>query len=280
MKVSFLGLGMMGTPMALNIARKFPVIVWNRSPSKYTAVVRARVSIGHTPAQVVQKSDVIFSMLFDGAAIQSILDDDFKKALNGKTLINTSSVSVDFSHHLDQFVRKAGGTFVEMPVSGSKVPAEQGRLVGMIAGERSAAESIRAVVEPITAATIYCGPIGSGLKTKYAVNLYLVTMTAGLAESMNLARAQALDLRAFGDVLNACPLASVYSKAKIAKMLDQDWSAQAAIKDCYNSTELIRTAAETVGLKLPLANVAGLLYKKATESGLGEEDMIAVVKLS
>lgn len=279
MSIGFLGLGVMGTPMALNLCRKFPTTVWNRTASKCAALVHAGAGLGQTPAKVVEQSDVIFTMMFDGPAIQSIIDDDFRKALRGKTLINTSSVSVEFSRSLAQDIREAGGKFIEMPVSGSKVPAEQGNLVGMMAGDLAECESIRPFIEPITSAAIYCGPIGAGLKTKYAVNAFLITITAGLAESTNLARAQGLNLEAFSSVLNAGPLASAYSKIKLAKMTQQDWSAQAAVKDCFNSTELIRTAAETAEAKIPLIQVCNSLYRQAMESGLENEDMIAVYRV-
>ncbi|KAH8803713.1 NAD binding domain of 6-phosphogluconate dehydrogenase-domain-containing protein [Xylogone sp. PMI_703] len=281
MKVGFLGLGMMGTPMAINLCRKFSVIVWNRSESKYKNLVDAGASVGMTPSHVVKQSDIVFTMLFDDSAIQSMIDsdDNFLKSMRGKTLINTSSVSVAYSHKLAQQVHDAGGNFVEMPVSGSKIPAEQGQLVGMIAGEPAISDLIHPIVEPITCAAVYCGPIGSGLKAKYAVNLFLVSVTAGLVESMNLARAQGLPLESFGRVLNACPLASAYSKVKIAKILREDWSPQAAIKDCYNSTRLIQSAAQDVKVQTPLIQICNSLYRDAHNSGLGGEDMIAIYKL-
>ena len=170
-RIGFLGLGMMGMPMALNLARTFPLTVWNRSSSKYPALTQAGATIGTTPSQVVEKSDVIFTMLFDGPAIQSIVDERFKSAIRGKTLVNTSSVPVDFSRRLAEQINEAGGDFIEMPVSGSKVPAEQGQLVGMMAGDPETAERVKPFVRPLTKAAVYCGPIGSGLKTKYAVNL-------------------------------------------------------------------------------------------------------------
>ncbi|KAL9570956.1 hypothetical protein ACKAV7_005293 [Fusarium commune] len=283
MRIGFLGLGTMGTPMALNLRRQFPVTVWNRNGAKCTPLIEAGAKAAKTPSEVVEKSDVIFTMLFNDQAIQSMIDNqpgnNFMKAIRGKTLINTSSVSVAFSHKLAQQVQNAGGKFVEMPVSGSKGPAEQGQLVGMMAGDPEVAEQIRPVVKPITTAAIYCGPIGSGLKAKYSINLFLVSVTAGLAESVNLARAQGLDLEAFGQVLNSCPLASAYSKVKIAKILKGDWTPQAAIKDCYNSTELIKSAAQGVQVETPLIQVCNSLYREAHENGWGEEDMMAIYKL-
>ena len=274
-----MGLGVMGTPMALNLARKYPLTVWNRTASKYPLVRQAGAEVAETPRALVDASDVVFTMLFNEAAFQSILGAEFMEGLRGKTIINTSSVSVSFSQDLADQVHQAGGHFIEMPVSGSKVPAEQGQLIGMIAGEPSVAERIRPLVEPITKNAVYCGEIGTGLKTKYAVNLYLITMTAGLAESMALARAQGLDIKAFGRVLDAGPMASAYSKLKVAKMIDQDWSAQAAIKDCYNLTQLIDSASDAVHAHSPLIHLSGLLYKQAIERGLGDHDMIAIEKV-
>lgn len=279
MKIGFMGLGVMGIPMALNMARRYSLTVWNRTPSKYTVLCQAGAKVADAPWQLVQDTDVIFAMLFNETAFNSVLDSKFKEALRGKTLVNTSSVSVDFSKYLADQVGQAGGQFVEMPVSGSKVPAEQGQLIGMIAGDRSVAEKIMPIVEPITKKAIYCGEIGMGLKTKYAVNLYLITMTAGLAESMALARAQNLDIEAFGQVLDAGPMASAYSKIKVAKMINQDWSAQAAIKDCYNITELIDSASNALDAQTPLIHLTGSLYKQAIDRGFGEYDMIAVEKV-
>ncbi|KAB8254134.1 putative NAD binding NADP oxidoreductase coenzyme F420-dependent [Aspergillus pseudonomiae] len=279
MRVGFLGLGVMGTPMARNLSRKFPLIVWNRSAAKYSALKEEGVTIGESPTSVVKQSDIIFIMLFDARAIKSILSDDFKRALRGKTLINTSSVSVEFSMSLAEQIHQAGGDFIEMPVSGSKVPAEKAQLVGMMAGDAAVAQRIKQVVEPITRAAIFCGPIGSGLKAKYAVNTLLVTYTVGLAESMNLARAQGIDLAAFAEVLDACPMASAYSKIKVQKILNEDWSPQATLKDCYNSTQLIQNAVKLANTRSPSMEICDKLYQTAVDAGLSEEDMISIAKV-
>lgn len=105
-----------------------------------------------------------------------------------------------------------------MPSSGSRAPAEQGQLVGMMTGDPEVAERIKPFVQPFTTAAVYCGPIGAGLKTKYAVNLFMITLTAGLAESMSPARAQGLDLETVGQALNAGSMASCYSKVKVVKI--------------------------------------------------------------
>jgi 3-hydroxyisobutyrate dehydrogenase-like beta-hydroxyacid dehydrogenase len=280
MRLGFIGLGVMGVPMARNLSRHFPLTVWNRSPSKYALLEEtgAKVATAESPVEVVAQSDVTFVMLFNALAFDSILTPDFYSALRGKTLVNTSSVGVEFNKFLAEKVHAAGGTFLEMPVSGSKVPAEQGQLVGLMAGDPEVADGIRPFVKPLIKSAVYCGPIGSGLKAKYAVNTLLITLTVGLSESVNLARAQGLDLEAFERVLEACPMASPYSKLKVAKIRNNDWSAQASLKDCYNSTQLIESAAAAAETRSPLMEACGKLYKEAMEAGLGEEDMISIVK--
>ncbi|KAM3442399.1 hypothetical protein MY4824_000993 [Beauveria thailandica] len=281
MRVGFMGLGFMGTPMALNLAKKFPLTVWNRSAAKYEPFRSTSATIADSPAAVLRRSDVVFTMLFNEAAYRAVLNQDgFTDALRGKTIINTSSVSVAFSQSLDEQVRRAGGRFLEMPVSGSRVPAEQGQLVGMLAGDGDEARRVAPLLEPITKAAVYCGSaIGSGLRTKFATNLFLITMTAGLAEAMNLARAQGIDVAAFGRVLDAGPMASAYSRLKVAKMMAEDWSPQAAVADCYNLTELVQEAAGEAGAQTPLMTVCNALYKEAVERGFGGDDMIAIHKV-
>ncbi|KAL2811421.1 putative NAD binding NADP oxidoreductase coenzyme F420-dependent [Aspergillus granulosus] len=280
MRLGFIGFGVMGVPMARNLARNFPLTVWNRSPSKHALLKEtgAQFAISETPAKVIAQSDITFVMLFNASAIESILAPDFFHALRDKTLVNSSSIPVEFNEALAWRVRVAGGDFLEMPVSGSRVPAEQGQLVGLMAGDSQVADRIRPFVRPLTRSAVYCGPIGSGLKAKYAVNTLLITLTVGLSESVNLARAQDLDLKAFEQVLEACPMASAYSKLKAAKVRDEDWSAQASLKDCYNSTQLIESAAAAAGTRSPLMQLCGKLYKEAIETGLGEEDMISIAK--
>ncbi|GAB1312344.1 hypothetical protein MFIFM68171_02554 [Madurella fahalii] len=92
---------------------------------------------------------------------------EFRRAIR-KTLVICNSVSVAFSKYLSEQIHNAGGDFIE-----GKVPAEQGQLVGMMAGEPAVADRIRPVVVPMTSAAVYYGPIGSGLKTGYVVNRYL-----------------------------------------------------------------------------------------------------------
>jgi 3-hydroxyisobutyrate dehydrogenase-like beta-hydroxyacid dehydrogenase len=280
MAVGFLGLGVMGLPMARNLARHYPLTVWNRSASKYALLTDTEnITVAETPLQVIEASDIIFIMLFDADAIDVVLTNEVKSALRGKTVVNSTSVTVEYSQNLGETIHDVfGGDFLEMPVSGSKIPAEQGHLVGLMAGEIDVAERVRPFLHPLTSAAIYCGPLGSGLKAKYAANTFATILAAGVAETMQFAQALGLELEAFGRVLNASPMASAYSRGKVAKIQDGDWEAQASVGVCCYSARLIEAAAEEAGAGLPLMRTCKGLYQEAMEDGLGEEDMVAVIK--
>ncbi|KAJ5721966.1 hypothetical protein N7488_000001 [Penicillium malachiteum] len=170
MRLGFLGLGVMRVPMARNLAAKFPLAVWYQSPTKSQILKKAGASTKESPQKVPRSSDITFLMLFNVSAINSIMSDELTRALREKTLF------------LDREVQRARGNFVETPVSGSKVPPEQGQLVGMMAGNPDIAKLVRPYVEPLTCYAIYCGHVGSGLKAKYAINTLLITATVGLAK--------------------------------------------------------------------------------------------------
>ncbi|KAF5854915.1 hypothetical protein ETB97_010673 [Aspergillus alliaceus] len=261
MRLSFLGLGTMGTPMALNLSRQFPVTIWNRSPSKCTPLRQKGLTIGETPAKVASQSDIIFTMLFDGPAVESILTPEFKSALRGKTLINTSSVTVECSHCLASQVHAVGVHFIEMPVSGSKVPVEQGRLVAA----DSCGRLLRA--DWIWAYDEVCGE---------PVSYYDDGGAGRVCESGERA---GLDLKAFGRVLGAGSLVSLYSGLKVEKMVMGHWGAQETVRDCFNITELIRGATGEVDAEAPLIALCGELYGMAVEAGLEVKDMVAVMKV-
>src|SRR6478672_13782175 len=122
-----------------------------------------------------------------------------------------------------------------------------------------------------------CGPVPAGLGTKLAVNLYLCTMVAGLAEAYHLATALGLDLTAFQQALDAGPMASAVSTLKLAKLLARDFDAQAAVRDVHTNTRLVAEAARSVGAASPLLDVTRQLFRATEDSGAGALDMAAVL---
>jgi len=143
--IGFIGLGLMGEPMALNLLRaQMPLLVWNRSPAKSDLLAKAGARIAKDPQDVFQRCEVVILMLRDAEATDIVLgrqDVTFRARVDRHTIINMATTSPFYSESLEADIRAHGGQYVEAPVSGSRKPAEAGQLVAMLAGACDAVES-------------------------------------------------------------------------------------------------------------------------------------------
>lgn len=280
--VGFIGLGVMGQPMALNLARSgAPLTVWNRSADKTTALREAGAVAASTPAEVFQRARVVIVMLADGAAIDSVLGRGtpaFGANVSGRTIVHMGTTSPAYSRGLEAEILAGGGRYAEAPVSGSRKPAESAQLVAMVAGDPAVVEAIRPLLMPMCREIVACGPVPSALLMKLAVNLFLITMVTGLAESIHFAERHGLDARRLLSVLDAGPMASSVSRLKAVKLVDQDFSVQAAIADVLKNNRLIAESARSSEIATPLLDVCHGLYAETVALGHGQSDMVAVIR--
>ncbi len=280
--VGFIGLGTMGEPMALNLARAgTPLLVWNRSPAKRRVLAAAGAEVGKDPAEVLARCGVVILMLVDGAATDAVLargDPAFGHRVAGRTLVNMATTEPRYSAALEADVRARGGRYVEAPVSGSRIPAEAGQLVAMLAGEPEAVAAIRPLLAPMCREAIACGAVPNALLTKLAVNLFLIAMVTGLAEAVHFAARHGLDLARLLAVLEAGPMASEVSRVKGAKLVAADFAVQAAISNVLENSRLIAEAARAAGVASPLLDVCHALYGETHALGLAGADMVAVIR--
>ena len=281
LRVGFIGLGIMGRPMASNLLRAgVPLAVWNRSPEAVERLARDGARPLPSPTAVFAESDVVLLMLAHEAAVDEVLrrgTPEFAPMVAGRTVVPCGTTSAAFSAGLERDVVAAGGRYVEAPVSGSRVPAERGELVGLLAGADDAVEEVAPLLARTCRTVVRCGAVPAALGTKLAVNLYLCTMVAGLAEAYHLATALELDLDAFRQALDAGPMASAVSTLKLAKLVERDFDVQAAIRDVHLNTRLVAEAARSVGAASPLLDATSELFRETEESGAGALDMAAVV---
>lgn len=279
--VGFLGLGLMGTPMALRLARAgTPLVVWNRTPSACAPLRDAGADVATGPAEVFARADVVLLMLANTGAIDAVLrrgTPAFAGLVRDRTVVHMGTTAPEYSRGLAADVHAAGGCYVEAPVSGSRVPAEQGALVAMLAGADDAVAVVRPLLAPMCRETVPCGAVPGALLTKLAVNLYLVTMVTGLAEAFHFAHRHGLDLDVVRAVLDAGPMASDVSRVKAAKLVAGDVTAQAAAADVAYNARLIVDAARAAGVASPLVDVARTLFDETVAAGRGADDMVAVL---
>ncbi len=282
MDIGFIGLGVMGTPMALNLARAgTPLVVWSRSPDGYDALRAAGARVADEAGQVYAQCRTVILMLANDAAIDTVLargTDDFETRVRDHVIVNMGTTSADYSRQLGADIEAAGGRYVEAPVSGSRKPAEAGQLVVMLAGHDDDVAAVRELVRPLCRDSFVCGAVPSALAMKLSVNLFLITMVTGLTESVHFAERQGIDLALFAEVLNAGPMASDVSRVKLGKLVTQDFSVQAAITDVLKNSRLVAEAARSAGIASPLLDASHALYGETEAQGLGASDMVAVIR--
>ncbi|WP_151476233.1 NAD(P)-dependent oxidoreductase [Streptomyces albicerus] len=282
MYVGFVGLGLMGQPMALNLARAgTPLVVWNRTPARCAPLRAAGAEVAASPAEVFDRADAVILMLADETAIDVVLSrgtPDFAARVAGHTVVHMGTTSPEYSGSLEADIRAAGGRYAEAPVSGSRVPAEQGQLVAMLAGDDHAVETVRPLLAPMCAETFDCGPVPNALLMKLSVNLFLITLVTGLTEAFHFADRYGLDQRLLQNVLDAGPMASSVSRMKAPKLLARDFAAQAAAEDVLKNNRLIAEAARKADLASPLLDVCHALFGETVAQGHGGEDMVAVLR--
>ncbi|MFC8391269.1 NAD(P)-dependent oxidoreductase [Streptomyces sp. NPDC057238] len=282
MRVGFIGLGVMGRPMALNLARAgTPLVVWNRTPARCAPLRDAGAEVAGSAEEVFERAGTVLLMLADETAVDTVLGrgtPDFAARVAGRAVVHMGTTSPEYSAALEDAVREAGGAYVEAPVSGSRVPAEQGQLVAMLAGDPSAAAAVRPLLAPMCREAFDCGAVPGALLMKLSVNLFLITQVTGLTEAFHFADRHGLDRRRFLEVLDAGPMASAVSRMKAPKLLARDFAVQAAATDVLKNNRLIAQAARRAGLASPLLDVCHALFDETVAGGHGGEDMVAVLR--
>jgi 3-hydroxyisobutyrate dehydrogenase len=280
--VGFIGLGVMGQPMARNLAAAgTKLVVWNRSVERAGPLREAGAAVANAVHEVFSSARIIFLMLVNESATDEVLRRGtaaFAELVAGHTVISMGSTAPSYSRELGADIHRAGGRYIECPVSGSRKPAEAGQLVGLLGGDAAAAEEIRPLLRSMCRHVVDCGPAGHAMMMKLAINLHLNTMLAGLAEAVNFARRQGLDVSRLRDAISAGPLACDVSRVKLPKFVERNFEVQAATADALHSCRLIAAAARDAGIATPLLDLSADLYAESVDAGNGRLDMISVIE--
>ncbi|XP_057509590.1 glyoxylate/succinic semialdehyde reductase 1-like isoform X2 [Actinidia eriantha] len=204
-EVGFLGLGIMGKAMSMNLIRHgFKVTVWNRTLSRCDELVEHGASVAETPAAVVKKCKYTIAMLSDpSAALSVVFDKDgvLEQMCSGKGYVDMSTVDSDTSSKISEAITSKGGCFLEAPVSGSKKPAEDGQLVILAAGEKKLYEEALPAFDVMGKKSLFLGQVGNGAKMKLVVNMIMGSMLNAFSEGLILADKSGLNTQTLLDVI-------------------------------------------------------------------------------
>ena len=279
-EIGFIGLGLMGEPMALNlVGAGVNLLAWNRTPAKLDPIIEAGAEAATSAEEVFDRCETAILMLAAPDATDAVLGrghDVFERNVRGRLIVNTGTAPPAWSASLAAEVADAGGRYVEAPVSGSRQQAQDRRLVAMLSGEPQDVAAARELLDPICHASFDCGAIPGALRMKLAVNLFMIVMVSGLVEAFHFAERAGIDQSVLRDILAASPMASDVSQVKADKLVARDWAAQAAITDVLKNVDLVREAGRGAGATAPLIGLCRELYGSAVADGNGGLDMVAV----
>ena len=276
-KIGVIGLGSMGQPIADNIIKAgFQVVVSSRT-KKTLDYFKNKAIIADSPIDVIEQANIILFVLPTNKEIEEIVS-AANKRLKNKTLLNLSTISPKSSVELNKIIKKFGGEYVECLISGSRKPAIDGTLLLLTAGSTKKLDSLSDLFNSFSRKTVHCGKIPNASKMKLANNLLLITMFNGLMEAVNFARQIGIKEKEYLEMIDSGPMSNAVFKSKYQKILDNDYSAQAPLRLVYKDTRLICDLANEYGISLPLFTNHRKLLKKGLDSGLGDIDIISIIK--
>uniref|UniRef100_A0A0D6R0W0 6-phosphogluconate dehydrogenase NADP-binding domain-containing protein n=1 Tax=Araucaria cunninghamii TaxID=56994 RepID=A0A0D6R0W0_ARACU len=297
MEVGFLGLGIMGKAMAVNLLKNgFNVTVWNRTLSKCEDLVEYGASVGQTPAEIVKKCKYTIAILADPAAALSVVFDKdgvLETMCSGKGYIDMSTVDAATSTKISKGILGKGGRFLEAPVSGSKKPAEDGQLIILAAGDKSLHDEITPAFDVMGKQTFFLGEVGNGAKMKLVVNMIMgrmrlnhslqngkvysgKSMANAFSEGLVLSDRCGLSQQTLIDVLGLGAIGNPMFKLKGPAMIQERFDPQFPLKHQQKDMRLALGLGDDVGVSMPVAAAANEVFKKARSMGLGDLDFSAV----
>ncbi|XP_071723801.1 glyoxylate/succinic semialdehyde reductase 1-like isoform X1 [Rutidosis leptorrhynchoides] len=280
MEIGFLGLGIMGKAMSMNLLKHgFKVTVWNRTLSKCDELVEHGASIAETPSAVINKCRFTIGMLSDPVAALSVVfdKDGVLDAIgNGKGYIDMSTVDAETSSKISEAITSKGGVFLESPVSGSKKPAEDGQLVILAAGDKALYEEIIPAFDVLGKKSFYLGHVGNGAKMKLVVNMIMGSMMNAFSEGLELAGKSELDPSTLLDVLSLGAIANPMFAGKGPAMLQSNYSPAFPLKHQQKDMRLALALGDENSVSMPIAAASNEAFKKARGMGLGDLDFSAV----
>jgi 3-hydroxyisobutyrate dehydrogenase len=278
MRVAFLGTGTMGFPMARNIATAgHEVRAWNRSRERAAPLAGDGVAVFDSAGEAVEGAEVVVTMLADGEAVADIAEGlAFPK---DSVWAQMSTVGIEGTDRLLAIAGRARVPFVDAPVSGTKAPAEQGKLTVLASGDPAARERCAPVFDAVGAATIDLGDEpGTATRMKLVLNAWLVSLVEGLAESIALAEGLELDPAAFLDIIEGGPVGPPYAKMKGAMMIERSYEPSFSLALAAKDARLASDAAARAGLELPALTAIRDQLERGAEQGHGDDDMAAAVE--
>lgn len=281
MRVAVVGLGRMGSALARRLLDGgVDVAVWNRSPGPVATLVDGGATALRSLGEAWPGADAVLTFLADDAAVRAVvLGDDglVAQAPSDGLLVEMSTISVVCSAEVARAAARAGAGYLRCPVSGNPDVLTAGNLMLMASGPRATFEAAEALLERIGSTVRYLGPGDEARTMKLAVNALLATTAEALAESVLLCEASGIDRGLALEVIGRSAVGSPFVAYKREALEAREYEATFTVAMLGKDLDLVRAAAEAIGVQLPVARLVGELTAATVGDGLGDLDLLALL---
>jgi 3-hydroxyisobutyrate dehydrogenase-like beta-hydroxyacid dehydrogenase len=273
MNISVLGLGIIGSVWAKNLlADGHTVRCWNRSPKDFPNF--------HASIQdAVEGAETIIIVVADPPAVQSVLDQIESKLGPGKLIIQSSTISAEWSLKFAEQVRKTGALFLEAPFTGSKIAAGKRETVFYLGGDPDVVEKGRPILKTLSAAMLHIGPLGTASTLKLAMNLNIAGVAQALSESLTLCRAAGITDDTYFAALARNASRSGLADLKEPSLRKRDYSPQFSVKHMAKDLRLTLETAAGLSLSLEQTKRLNQIYDQGIAAGWKDDDFIGLIRL-
>jgi len=278
---AFLGVGAMGHGMATSALRAgIPTIVWNREPRATRDLAELGADVAETAADAARRAEIVVTMVTDADAVISIARDQGMLAAlaPGTIWVQMSTIGVEGIERVATIVdaERPDVILLDAPVSGSKVPAEQGQLTIFASGPEGVRSSVDPLFEALGRRTIWVGAVGAGSRLKLVNNTWLAFTSEAVASSIALARRLGLGTETVVGALDGSTLVSPWQVANLQRIAKDDYSTQFGLSLALKDVHLALQAADD-GRFAALASLADE-WQKAVDDGLGDQDLTVMTR--
>ncbi len=282
--IGFIGLGVMGAPMAGNLLEAgFEVVAWNRSPEPLAALVERGARPADGPAAVAAEADVLITILSDDAAVRAVLggaDGAIAAARPGALVIDMSTVSPVLARELAAAGRERGVGVLDAPVSGGDVGARAGTLSIMAGGEAADVERARAVFQVLGSRVTHCGDAGSGQAVKACNQVLVAVIFAGLAEALVLGSKLGVDPATLLDAIGGGMAGNRIMEVRRDNFLAHDFTPGFKVDLHHKDLEIALAAGGEADVPLPMAAEVQQMFRQLRAGGHGGEDDSALLRVA
>nr|KJR72027.1 MAG: 6-phosphogluconate dehydrogenase [Vulcanisaeta sp. AZ3] len=283
MKVGFIGLGIMGGAMAMNIHKRgFPLIVYNRTRSKTEPFARLGIPVANSPKEVAENSDVVIDMVVDAPDVEEVLfgrDGVIHGAHSGLIVIDMSTNSPDYARYFAKRLAEYGVEFLDAPVTGGDIGARQGTLTIMVGGKREVFERVKPVFEAMGKTIVYAGEVGNGQMLKLLNQIVVGINMLAVTEAMALAKKAGINMDALFTILSTGGANSFTVQYYMPKMMKGDFEPGFKAAHLKKDLRYALEIANRLNVSLPGTALTLELYNALLSKGLGEKGTQALLKL-